>query len=115
MGTASALGCSVVRRTTSATANNTLKDVQDLLARVDEPVTTLADDLKKTSESTRVTMEQAERTLATLSTTVEGTADLQYEMTLTLREVSAAARALRQMAEALEQNPESLLRGRSGS
>lgn len=101
--------------TTSGTANNTLHDVQALLKRVDEPVTSLAADLKKTSEATRGTLEQAELTLATLRDTVKGTSDLQYEMTITLREVSAAARALRQMAEALEQNPESLLRGRSGS
>ncbi len=86
-----------------------LDDVSRLVKTTDEKVASLSEDLEATSQAARAAMVQAEKTLAGL----DGTgAEIQYELAVTLREVAAAARALRVMAETLEQRPESLLRGK---
>jgi len=88
-----------------------LEDVRRLVRTTDERVASLSADLERTSQAARATMEQAEKTLAGL----EGTgSEIQYELAVTLREVAAAARSLRVMAETLEQHPEALLRGKKG-
>jgi paraquat-inducible protein B len=88
-----------------------LEDVRRLVRTTDERVASLSADLEETSQAARAAMEQAEKTLAGL----EGTgSEIHYEIAVTLREVAAAARSLRVLAETLEQNPETLLRGKKG-
>ena len=101
--------------TTSESANATLLEVQELVTDEEGPIFTLTADLEKTSAAMRTAMEQTQKTFETLEKTVEGTADMQHELTVALRDLGAAARALRQLAESLEQYPESLLRGKGGS
>lgn len=98
--------------TTAATANDTLVEVKKLFTDEEGPLLTVAADFEKTSRSMRAAMDQTEKTFKTLEATVDGTADMQHELTVTLRELGAAARALRQLADSLEQYPESLLRGK---
>lgn len=86
-----------------------IEDVRGLVRTTDERVASLTADLEQTSQAARAAMEQAEKALAGL----EGTgSEIQYELAVTLKEVAAAARSLRVMAETLEQHPEALLRGK---
>ena len=99
---------------TSETAAETMREVRVLVSDAKDPLLSLMADLESTSRSLRTAMGQTERTMKSVEATLRGTTDMQYELTITLREVGAAARSLRQLAESLEQSPESLLRGRGG-
>lgn len=82
--------------------NRTLGAVDTLVKRLD---TDVAPELKATLVEARRTFANAERTLA-------ADAPLQQEMREALREVSRAAASVRALAETLERQPESLIRGR---
>ncbi len=86
-----------------------LADVQGLMKTTDERLASLTADLEKTSQAARATMEGAQKTLSGL----EGTgSEVEYQLAVTLKEVNAAARSLRLLAETLERQPEALLRGK---
>lgn len=90
-------------------ADAVLADVQELMRSTDRKVASLAADLERTSQAARTTMEQAQTSLSEL----EGTgSEIEYQLAVTLKEVTAAARSLRLLAESLERRPESLLRGK---
>jgi paraquat-inducible protein B len=59
-----------------------------------------------------VTLDEAQATLAAAKLALQGESTQVYQLGSTLREVEAAARALREFLDYLEQNPESLLRGK---
>ena len=88
-----------------ASLDSTLKSTETLLTKLGGEV---APDVQSTLADTRATLTVARRTLATDSA-------LQVELQTTLREVAASARALRELAEALERRPEALLRGKPDS
>ena len=56
----------------------------------------------------------AERTFASLGDMARGSSSLGPEVELTLREVRGAARSIRRFSDALERDPDMLLKGRSG-
>jgi paraquat-inducible protein B len=58
------------------------------------------------------TLEQAQTTLETMGSSVSKDSPLYYELKIVLRELAAAARSLRVMADYLEQHPEALIRGK---
>jgi phospholipid/cholesterol/gamma-HCH transport system substrate-binding protein len=82
---------------TLETARATMKDGQQFLRHVDGQVARLTDGLEGTSKVAQATLVQAQRRL-----------DDQ------LQEVSAAARAIRLLADYLERNPNALLFGKGG-
>jgi paraquat-inducible protein B len=59
-----------------------------------------------------VTLDEAQATLAAAKLALQGESTQVYQLGSTLREVESAARALREFLDYLEQNPESLLRGK---
>ncbi len=89
-------------RNAIASLDSTVKSTESLVKKLGGEV---APDVQSTLAETRATLTAARRTLATDSA-------LQVELQTTLREVSASARALRELAEALERRPEALLRGK---
>jgi paraquat-inducible protein B len=88
-----------------AALDSTLKSTETMVKKLGGEV---APDVQSTLADTRATLATARRTLATDSM-------LQVELQTTLREVAASARALRELAEALERRPEALLRGKPDS
>ncbi len=58
------------------------------------------------------TLDEAQATLAAAKVALQGESTQVYQLGSTLREVETAARALREFLDYLEQNPESLLRGK---
>jgi paraquat-inducible protein B len=63
-------------------------------------------------DSARALLGEMEATLAAARVQLQGETPEIHQLSLTLREVGNAARALRQFLEFLEQNPESLLQGK---
>jgi phospholipid/cholesterol/gamma-HCH transport system substrate-binding protein len=86
---------------TLGTARATLRDGQQFLRHVDGRVTRLAGSLEDTSKVAQATLVQAQRRL-------------DHQLVDALQEVSAAARALRVLADYLERNPNALLFGKGG-
>jgi paraquat-inducible protein B len=82
---------------TLRTARATLRDGQQFLRHVDGRVARLADGLEDTSKVAQKTLDQAQRRLDD-----------------PLQEVTAAARAIRVLADYLERNPNALLFGKGG-
>ena len=86
---------------TLGTARATLRDGQQFLRHVDGRVARLADSLEDTSKVAQATLVQTQRRL-------------DPQLGEALREVSAAARAIRVLADYLERNPNALLFGKGG-
>jgi paraquat-inducible protein B len=86
---------------TLGTARATLRDGQQFLRHVDGRVDRLTDGLEETSEAAQATLGQVQRRLDT-------------QLVNALQEVSAAARAIRVLADYLERNPNALLFGKGG-
>lgn len=86
---------------TLRTARATLRDGQQFLRHVDGRVARLTDGLEDTSEATQATLGQVQRRL-------------DNQLVNALQEVSAAARAIRVLADYLERNPNALVLGKGG-
>lgn len=89
--------------------DRTLKDTDMLVKRFDSEIAPEAQaaiaDVRKTLEQARTTLEQTGGALA-------GDAPLQQDAREAMREITRAAQALRTLADTLERNPESLIRGK---
>jgi paraquat-inducible protein B len=97
-------------RSTLATLDVAIKDMDKMLKGVDAEVTP---ELKEALSGARRTFEAAERSLNSLNETYAGqNAPVQQELRDALQEVTRAARALRVLADYLERNPSSLVRGK---
>jgi paraquat-inducible protein B len=106
-----------------------LTDVQQLVRQIDGQVAPLAGGVKETLETARATMKDGQQFLrhvdgqvARLTDGLEGTSKVaqttlvqaQRRLDDPLQEVSAAARAIRLLADYLERNPNALLFGKGG-
>lgn len=89
---------------------NTLQSANRTLARVDEET---LPETKKTLEDLRRAIAAAERVVSSTDNTLLGPdAPAQHELRDALQEIARAARAIRVLADYIERNPESLLRGK---
>lgn len=93
-------------RGTVEEARDMLADARKLVDDVDEKV----DPLLVSAQSA---LDQARSTLATVEGAVEPGADVRYELTQALTELSEAARAIRRLADFVERNPNSIVFGRT--
>jgi paraquat-inducible protein B len=98
---------------TVANLNQTVTSFRELSAHVDTKAGPLLDSLKGTSDKGGAALDQARGTLQTVDEVVKPDAPLSAELTGTLQELSAAARALRLLANYLERNPSALVRGKA--
>ena len=89
----------------STNVNNTMRDVQKLVQNLDSKVTVLSKDLNDTIKESTATLKNLQQATAPGS-------PVTYQLATTLEELSSAAKSLRQLTDMLEQNPETLLRGK---
>jgi phospholipid/cholesterol/gamma-HCH transport system substrate-binding protein len=110
-------------------ADLTIVDLRDLINREVAPVAREASQTLVTARSalqslsTMITDEslvqvsstltEFEETLQLLQERLDANEPLMHELVATLREIGAAARSVRDLADALEEHPESLVRGKS--
>jgi len=85
--------------------NDLLVEVKGVASNIDSRSATLANNLQDTTI-------RLSKTLAALEATVQQTQPLVSKTSGAVDEVAASARALRRLADFLEQHPESLLRGK---
>jgi paraquat-inducible protein B len=118
---------------TSPALNSTLRSLEQTMPKVDEAVATLnsnvrslSDNLEKTSTEARHAltqaatavkqaegaMKEAETTMTSVRALIDPDSPTFYDLTRTLKEVSAAARSLRLLANYVERNPRAIIFGR---
>jgi paraquat-inducible protein B len=90
-------------------------NIVNIVKKLDKlPLDDIGEEAKKALVDLRGTLASATRTLDSADKTVAPNSVLGNNLNDTLGEVSRAARAIRVLANYLEQHPESLLRGKSG-
>ncbi|MGD2098023.1 MAG: MlaD family protein [Desulfobacterales bacterium] len=87
-------------------------DARELFANIDKKTTPLISKIQKATESAQIALEQASQTLNRVEQIVEEGSQLRYEVSETLRDISAASRSVRVLADFIDQHPDALLRGR---
>jgi len=90
----------------------TLAAYRKLAENVDHQVDPLIANLHAILKAARLALEQGEKTLATAEYTLSEDSTTIYELNNSLKEISAMARSIRQLADYLERHPESLLSGK---
>jgi paraquat-inducible protein B len=90
----------------------TLTSYQKLAESVDEQVNPMISSLHATLKAARLALEQSQKMLATAGYTISEDSPTIYELNNSLREISAMARSIRQLADYLQRHPESLLSGK---
>jgi paraquat-inducible protein B len=119
---ASALRSKIESRELEATLhslNKTMANLERLTGRLDQESGPLLKDVRTVLLETRQVMTTAQAALQEVSSVASGLRDatgdhspLQQNINRALKETTRAAAAVRQLAESIEQRPESLLRGK---
>jgi paraquat-inducible protein B len=93
----------------------TERHADKLVRNVDAQVTRLGSSIEEASKSAAAALVEVKKTLNTIEGLTGEDSQMIYQMTTTLKELSAAARSIRVWAEYLERHPEALVRGKGGS
>jgi paraquat-inducible protein B len=97
---------------TLTSVNQAVASVRDLARRFDSGQGPLLQSLRETSDKSRDAVDQARLTLEALRGLTDPNAPLAVDLTAALREVTAAARSVRLLADYIERNPSAIVRGR---
>ncbi len=92
--------------------NQTIKDAQKVIKRVDSKVDGLADSIRDAATATTEAVKQAQSTLVTAENALGKNSEIVKQVNETLRELSDAANSIDNLADYLERHPESLLKGK---
>jgi paraquat-inducible protein B len=87
--------------------------IGDVRKLVNEQGPQLAANIKKAVESAGFALDQADTTLKSIEVIAQEGGQLRFEVSATLKEISAAARSVRILADFIEQHPDALIRGRA--
>lgn len=91
-----------------------LADTRQLVKSIDERMTAMQAEIERTARATESAMSQAEQTFGTIGDVTGGDSSVVYQLSETLREISAAAESVRNLADYLERHPEAIVHGRGG-
>jgi paraquat-inducible protein B len=92
--------------------NATAQSIRNTSDALDQRFGPAAEDLRKTTAVARAALRQFQDTLVTVQTLVEPGSPVDYQLTQTLERAGDAARSLRQLADYLQRDPSSVIRGR---
>ena len=92
-----------------------LGDTRKLVRNVNSQVQPVASSIEKSLEEVRAALEQGRKTLVQAEDVIGEDSPLMYELDNTLKEVGAAARSIRLLADYLKRHPEALLKGKGSS
>ena len=98
---------------TGQNLDRTSESLRTLTMHLDREIGPMSASLQTTAQNADATFKKTQVTLAHLDDTLRPDAPLLYQANHTMVDLSAAARAIRQLAEYLERNPDALVRGRS--
>jgi paraquat-inducible protein B len=88
-------------------------DARKLIANIDEQTAPLMSRIQKATDSVQNALEQADTTLKSIEALAGEGSKLRFEVSTALREVGAASRSVRVLADFIEQHPDAILRGRA--
>jgi paraquat-inducible protein B len=92
--------------------NETVKDFGKLARDLDRQTDPVMSEMEEALKEATLTMKQARKTLAVAEADLSEDSPTMYELNNTLREISAMARSIRQLADYLKRHPEALLSGK---
>jgi paraquat-inducible protein B len=98
---------------TGQSLNKTSESIRSLTVHLDREIGPLGASLQTTVRNADATFKKTQVTLDRIDDTVGPEAPLLYQANRTLVDLSESARAIRQLAEYLERNPDAIVRGRS--
>jgi paraquat-inducible protein B len=98
---------------TGQSLNQTSQSIRTLTVHLDREVGPLGASMQTTARNADAAFKQTQVTLGHINDTLGPEAPLLFQANHTLVDLSAAARALRNLAEYLERNPDAIVRGRS--
>ncbi len=96
----------------SAEMSQTAVSFRQLANNLNNQSGPLSKSLRETSQSANATLLEAQAALASVQGTFEPTSPLSYQLNQTLIQISDAARSMRELADYLQRNPSSLVRGK---
>lgn len=100
-------------RDTGQSLRRTAESIRTLTANLDRQVGPLSASMRETAHHADATLGKATAALDRLNDTLRPDAPLLYQANHTLAELSEAARAVHQLADYLDRNPDAIIRGRS--
>jgi paraquat-inducible protein B len=89
-----------------------ISDARTVMKNIDTRTVPLVARLKKAAESAQVALDQANNALKGIENLAAEGTQLRYEISVTMREISGAARSVRVLTDYLEQHPDALIRGK---
>jgi len=97
---------------TASSLGNAAQSIRELTEHVDREVGPMAASMQKGAHDIDIAVQQAQIALGHIQATLDPDSPLVYRANQTLEEVSAAARALRELGDYLQRNPSAIVRGR---
>ncbi len=97
---------------TLANLNQLMVSTSNLMAVLEKDAPRLSDEMHATLVDTRNMLKEATATLKTLDSAASPRGEIGNQLQDALKEIAAAARSLRVMAEYLERHPDAMLRGK---
>jgi paraquat-inducible protein B len=94
------------------TLNETLKEVQVLTKNLSDKSGPITSNIEKTTKAATAALEQVDKTLYLVDDILAEDSEPRHELVKALKEVSAAARSVRNLADYLERHPEALIHGK---
>jgi paraquat-inducible protein B len=98
---------------TGQSLDKTSESIRTLTVHLDRQIGPLGTTVQVTARNADAALKKTQATLERLDDTLRPDAPLLYQANHTLVDLSEAARAIRQLAEYLERNPDAIVRGRS--
>jgi paraquat-inducible protein B len=93
----------------------TLTNLNALMVSTNSLMSALERDVPGLSKDLDVTLQSANDTLKVLKASASADGEIGNQLQDALREIGAAARSIRVMAEYLQRHPEAMLKGKSGN
>lgn len=106
-------GTLVQLKDTAASMKATMVSIRHMSDHLNARMDVLVESFRKTSDQATQTLATAQKTLTNLGDTLDPDSPLGYQMLRALRNMSQASQAVAALADYLQRNPSSLLRGKA--
>lgn len=99
-------------RMASTTLRETLDETKGLVQGMRKDVSPMIADFRGAATAAQNALTQAEQTTASIDRSLGDSSEVRQRLAIMLRELTESARSIRQLADYLERNPESLIKGK---
>lgn len=91
----------------------TIYETQGLVKNINSQIEPMASSIQEAAVAARISLDQAKGTLSTIEGVVGKDSPVRFRLLVALKELAAAARAVRELANYLERHPESVFQGKN--